>query len=359
MKTKIIALIGLLCSSVAIVAASYADDPPIGSFEYSKRQDDDRRRWEAMQGMGVLPPRPVNYHAAIAFSASTGRIGHAYGYESLGEAQEHALKSCSADDAQVVIWAQNAYCTLVLAADRSVYGAAWGDYRRTAEQKAIADCQSKTDQQCAVAITVGSSDNRFASIAYSRTMREVGIGYEHLTQEQAEKAARSLCRGQDAQIVVGSMNGYCALAESEDGSAIGVGRGNTRELAASLALEQCQKNSAMPCRLIAIAGPEHNRIAAIAYSLSTGAFFSVGDLPPRQWMMRLQGERLRTGIHDLQLVAWAINGSCAVAISDDRKFAIGYAISRTDAEQKALSTCQSLTSQPCRIAASAESSLPF
>ena len=79
--------------------------------------------------------------AAIAYSPNTGRFGYAYGFGSLREAENDALRRCGAADARIVAWVQNGWVALALG-NSSAYGFAWST-------RSLADAERMALQNCA------------------------------------------------------------------------------------------------------------------------------------------------------------------------------------------------------------------
>lgn len=77
--------------------------------------------------------------------------------------------------------------------------------------------------------------DKYAAIALSRSTWNSGIVSGYSCLEEAKAAALAACDEDDAQIVICSRNGWCALAVGTDGS-IGVATAASQEEAESLAL---------------------------------------------------------------------------------------------------------------------------
>ena len=93
-------------------------------------------------------------YAAIAYSPSTGNYATTVGAGSQDEAQTNCLNACQGDDAQVVVWCKNSYCTLAVGDDGS-WGACWGDSQEDAEAKAMGNCNQ--DNNPHVVVTISAS----------------------------------------------------------------------------------------------------------------------------------------------------------------------------------------------------------
>jgi hypothetical protein len=90
------------------------------------------------------------YHAAIAYSKSTGLSGYSYGYSSRTAAENAAVEACNARDAVVLTWTRNAWTALATADDRSYYGHAWGNTAEEAMTKALAACSKVANSPCRI-----------------------------------------------------------------------------------------------------------------------------------------------------------------------------------------------------------------
>ena len=93
---------------------------------------------------------------AIAYSESTRRYGYACGYDTREAAEQAARDACKADDAAVVVWAQNACCALALDLDGDAYGWAWAENAEDAKAKALANCLKHT-AHAYVAVSISAS----------------------------------------------------------------------------------------------------------------------------------------------------------------------------------------------------------
>src|SRR5262245_35073478 len=96
-----------------------------------------------------LSPAPAqaagDTYAAIAYSTSTGRVGHGYGQPSRAAAEDTALANCGAGDAKVVVWVRNGWCALALGDDREAYGYGWDNSSKArAQTVALAECRRRT-----------------------------------------------------------------------------------------------------------------------------------------------------------------------------------------------------------------------
>ena len=98
--------------------------------------------------------RADDTYAAIAFSPGTGAYGYGYGFDSRKGAEKEALAQCSGDDAQVVVWVRNGWCSLAVG-DNNAYGYAGGDNAGTVRKNALAECRKRTTNS-KVVITLSS-----------------------------------------------------------------------------------------------------------------------------------------------------------------------------------------------------------
>jgi serine/threonine-protein kinase len=94
-------------------------------------------------------------YAAIAFSPSTGAYGYGYGFTSLTEAKNRAVKECDGADAVVVGSARNGYVALALGDATDAYGVGWASTAASAQAIALAKCRARTTG-CYIAVTVFS-----------------------------------------------------------------------------------------------------------------------------------------------------------------------------------------------------------
>jgi hypothetical protein len=105
-----------------------------------KRDDESRRSQESFEkGMGfgryAATPRSSANFCAIAFSYSTHKFGSSWGKGTRAEAEQAALSSCSASDAEIVCVSQgSAYCAM---ADGPGSGGANGETAANAVSKAL------------------------------------------------------------------------------------------------------------------------------------------------------------------------------------------------------------------------------
>jgi len=79
--------------------------------------------------------------AAIAYSPVTGRLGYAFGFGCLQDAENDALRRCCAADARIVAWVQSGWVALAVG-DNGAYGFAWST-------RSLADAQRSALQNCA------------------------------------------------------------------------------------------------------------------------------------------------------------------------------------------------------------------
>lgn len=81
-------------------------------------------------------------YGAIAYSASTGKYGYSYNYDSQKNAERAALKHCKVSSCKVVLWYKNA-CGVVAKGDTG-WGAAWAGSRTQASANAIKACSTRS-----------------------------------------------------------------------------------------------------------------------------------------------------------------------------------------------------------------------
>src|SRR5262249_33897972 len=74
--------------------------------------------------LGAAQFARADAYAAIAYSASTGQSGYTYGSDRLGAAENDAVATANADDAQVVVWVENGWAALAVNNDGG-WGYGW------------------------------------------------------------------------------------------------------------------------------------------------------------------------------------------------------------------------------------------
>lgn len=79
---------------------------------------------------------------AIAFSTSTGRYGHAEGWNSRAQAERRALAACGTYDAKIVGWVNNGYVALAVG-DGYAWGTGFGATAEIAQAKALRNCRGR------------------------------------------------------------------------------------------------------------------------------------------------------------------------------------------------------------------------
>jgi len=82
-------------------------------------------------------------YAAIAFSAKSGAWGYGTNFDSQDAAQKEALAQCSGDDAKIVVWVLNDWCSLAIGDDK-IYGYGYADNPGDARKTALAECRKRT-----------------------------------------------------------------------------------------------------------------------------------------------------------------------------------------------------------------------
>jgi serine/threonine-protein kinase len=115
-----------------IVLALFTLLPPMVWIQECHAQDTAYQR---------IPAIPGSRFGAIAYSTSTANWGTSYDHASEAAARNAALDSCGQSDCKVVVWFQNACGALAVGSTGS--GAAWGQTRSEAEEKALLHCPDK------------------------------------------------------------------------------------------------------------------------------------------------------------------------------------------------------------------------
>ncbi|MBA3482063.1 MAG: DUF4189 domain-containing protein [Pirellulales bacterium] len=210
------------------------------------------------------------YVAAIAYSQSTGKVGHtARQARTEQQAKQLALRSCGAPDAKVFMWAQDEWVAVAVA-DGAVgtAGFAHAQSDRQAQEQALRECQKQAKGgACRVALCVHSSGMRprqllmlardprlpplpppaaksefVAAIAYSPSTGKIGhTAGAARTKEEAQQLAMKNCGAADAKAFMWGGQ-WVAIAVADDRPGIaGFGPGVTREIAERNAMEQCKK----------------------------------------------------------------------------------------------------------------------
>jgi len=104
------------------------------------------RRWAVLSALllcvAIASAALAGPYCAIAYSKSTGRIGHGEGQNTRAEAESRALGECGAPDAQVVGWCRDGYLALALGRSMGVYATGRGDTLQEAQKRALEACQS-------------------------------------------------------------------------------------------------------------------------------------------------------------------------------------------------------------------------
>jgi Domain of unknown function (DUF4189) len=96
-------------------------------------------------------------YGAIAYSQSTGTYGYSYGWGNRATAENVALANCRGENAQVVVWARNAYCALALGDTVGSYGWGYGATAAEARTHALRNARKSTTN-CYIAVTVFSGN---------------------------------------------------------------------------------------------------------------------------------------------------------------------------------------------------------
>jgi hypothetical protein len=206
--------------------------------------------------------------AAIAYSQSTGKIGHTARQARTEEtAKSLALRACNQPDAKVWMWAQDEWVAIATA--EGLVGAAGfgrGDTSSQAQQRALAECAKRAHgAPCRVELCVHSSGSRarqlartagdpaliaarkagyVAAIAYSPSTGKIGsTSGAARTKKEAHELALKECEAPDARVFMwGPQWVAIATVEGRPGVA-GFAPGATREIAEQAALDQARKLS--------------------------------------------------------------------------------------------------------------------
>jgi serine/threonine-protein kinase len=275
----------------------------------------------------------VDLYAAIAFSKSTGETGWAYGYESQEEAEEEALSTCDAPDAEIVGWSVNAWCDLATG-DNGGYGFAWGDTQEKAEKEALSVC-ARSDTGGRIVVSISGFYNRYAAIAYSKATGEHGWSSGYESREEAKEEALTTCDAPDAEIVGVSMNAWRALAVGDNGN-YGCSVGRTQDEAESKAILKCSAIDT-GARVIASISAFLNLFAALAYSDSTGKY---GYCCGADSCEKAEEEAVSAcSAPDAKIVERSVNGWCALAVGDNGSYGAASGRTQEEAESKSLLKC--------------------
>ncbi|HUJ62164.1 MAG TPA: DUF4189 domain-containing protein [Kofleriaceae bacterium] len=86
---------------------------------------------------------------AIAYSASTGRIGWSYGYDAPWQARRAAIDACAVADCTSQVWEQGEFAALVKSAGGAV-SVGWDEDLDGAEARAIRQCYVTGGRGCHV-----------------------------------------------------------------------------------------------------------------------------------------------------------------------------------------------------------------
>jgi Domain of unknown function (DUF4189) len=131
-------ILAVLLAAQAIRAGDNDDD----RYWENQRRADTAFREELRRLDYEGSPRLHNsdHFAAIAFSPSTGHYGYSSNFTSLTAATQCALSRCKGSDAEVVVWAKNAYCALAVGKG-SGQGWGWGSTAERARAHALAQCR--------------------------------------------------------------------------------------------------------------------------------------------------------------------------------------------------------------------------
>lgn len=208
----------------------------------------------------------TGYVAAIAYSQSTGKIGHTARQARTEEAAKSlAIRACKEPDAKVWMWAQDEWVAIATA--EGLTGAAGFGRGRTADeaqQKALAECAKRAHgAPCRVELCIHSAGSRsrqlsklagdpqlvaarqagyVAAIAYSPKTGKIGsTAGDARTKKEAQEIALKQCNAPDAKVFMWGPE-WVAIATVDGRPGIaGFAPGATREIAERAALEQAAK----------------------------------------------------------------------------------------------------------------------
>jgi ribosomal protein L25 (general stress protein Ctc) len=243
------------------------------------------------------------YVAAIAYSQSTGKIGHTVRQARTEDAAKSlAIRACKEPDAKVFMWAQDQWVAIATA--EGLTGAAGFGRGRTADeaqQKALAECQKRAHgAPCRVELCVHSAGSRarqlrkvagdpqlvaarqagyVAAIAYSPKTGKIGsTAGAARTKKEAHELALKACDAPDAKVFMWGPE-WVAIATVDGRPGVaGFAPGATREIAERAALEQAEKLSRVgKCQValaIHAAGDPKAKPAADAEEKSTASTVS-------------------------------------------------------------------------------------
>jgi hypothetical protein len=99
----------------------------------------------------------------------------------------------------------------------------------------------------AMLATASTASAAHAAIAYSRSTGSIGWSWGYACRAHAEEAALDRCDGEDAEVVVWTCNGWCALAVGDD-NIYAWAWATTKAEAETRALIECSRNTSN-CRI--------------------------------------------------------------------------------------------------------------
>ncbi len=208
------------------------------------------------------------YVAAIAYSQSTGTIGHSTRQARTEEAAKSlALRACNQPDAKVWMWAQDQWVAIATA--EGLTGAAGFGRGRTADEaqrKALDECAKRAHgAPCRVELCVHSAGTKarqsralagdpqlmaarragyVAAIAYSPTTGKIGsTSGDARSKQAAHEQALKECDAPDAKVFMWGPEWVAIATVAGRPGIAGFAPGATREIAEAAALEQAQKLS--------------------------------------------------------------------------------------------------------------------
>ncbi|QDT74949.1 DUF4189 domain-containing protein [Lacipirellula limnantheis] len=208
----------------------------------------------------------TGYVAAIAYSQSTGKIGHtARQARTEDAAKSLAMRACNQPDAKVFMWAQDQWVAVATA--EGLTGAAGfgrGGTADEAQHKALAECERRAHgAPCRVELCIHSAGSRarqlrklegdpalvaarkagyVAAIAYSPKTGKIGSTAGNArSKKEAQEIALKQCAAPDAKVFMWGPE-WVAIATVDGRPGIaGFAPGATREIAERAALEQAEK----------------------------------------------------------------------------------------------------------------------
>jgi hypothetical protein len=98
-------------------------------------------------------------YGALAYSRSTGADGYSVKYDTQGEAERAAIRFChqhgGTEDCKIEVWFNKA-CGALATNGKGSYGSAWSHSSAEADRLALARCNGRDEQTCAIKRSVCS-----------------------------------------------------------------------------------------------------------------------------------------------------------------------------------------------------------